>query len=128
MNKTKYSEIVTETELSDVVTKIPVYKTADFEFVAAALTLQEPPVRIIGKEPFDHPTLQRGELRRKFLFLLTCPVNQLTDNWEEKIMDLATRYVNMELLVEPTTLAAKRKFLRGYLLDNDSEKGKKRGK
>ena len=115
-----------QNELPVGITQVPIYKTPDFEFVAVALALQTPPVRLIGKEPFDHPTIMRGELRRKYMFVLACPPNRVSDSWEEQVMQLSLRYMNCELLVEPTSLAAKRKFLRGYLFDADG--AKKKGK
>jgi len=107
------------------VRQVPVYKTPDFEFVAVALALQTPPVRLVGKEAFDHPTIQSGQLRRKYMFVLACPPNKLTDDWEDQIMQLSLRYMNCELLVEPTSVASKRKYLRGYLFDADKAKNKK---
>lgn len=111
-------------EVPEGVIKVPIFKTPDFEFVAVALALQEPPVRLVGKEPFDHPTMQRGQVRRKYLFVLACPPNKHIPDWEEKLQMLSLRYMNCELLVEPTSVAAKRKFLRGYLFDADNTKNK----
>jgi len=116
-------------DVPEGITQVPIFKTPDFEFVAVALAMQEPPVRLIGKEPFDHPTMQRGQMRRKYLFVLACPPNKISADWEEKLSVLSLRYMNCELLVEPTSVAAKRKFLRGYLFDADNAKNKeKRGR
>lgn len=119
------TELITKEELVDAVVHVPVYRTADFEFVAVALALQTPPVRLTGKEAFDHPTMRGGQLRRKYLFLLTCPPTRLTPTWESEIEALALKYVNADLLVEPTSVAGKRKYLRGFLYDTDTAKKQK---
>lgn len=87
------------------------YNSTDFEFVAFLMTYDNPRIRLYALIPKDDGY---GD-RQKYVFVIVGAGDE--PDWYEKLRVLRRDYVNERTLVEPTRMAAKRKTLRGIVLD-----------
>jgi hypothetical protein len=93
------------------------YGTTDFEFVAFAMTYQNPEIDLIGLIP-NKAFKGRDKNFVQYTFL----VLGKGDEWYDQLEKLSFDYVNGRTMIEPTALAAKRKWLRGHILAGKNKK------
>ena len=99
------------------------YTTTDFEFVAFALCNGRPRIRISALIPMEMPERQNP----KYIFALLGAPDQsgvIEEGWRDALRKLNLAYINGETRAEPTSLATKRKFLRGLVKDTEQRKNK----
>lgn len=94
------------------------YTSTDFEFVAFLLAYENPKVELFALIPEND---KRG--RDRYVFAIVGAGND--PDWFDKLETLRSDYVNQRTSIEPSSLAAKRKLLRGIVLDGSQRQRNK---
>lgn len=95
------------------------FTSMDYEFVCAALAIQNPVVDIQQLIPAESG--KRGRQREDFVKYVFVLVGE-DPNWYTQLEDLRNRYMNGKLLVEPNLYNNKRRAVRAMMRDRDKVK------
>lgn len=113
-------EAVSVEELESVM--IPVYETADFEFVAFAMAYKQPEVEVVNARNVEDVNAVDPRKSLKLVFQLA---GKDGANIISELSDLAKVYLNGTALIEPKQLVSARRWLRTWMLDTQKLQGMK---